>query len=36
VYRSVSGSVMTNGVNGTAAHIHLAAKGGEIRGQLRP
>jgi len=27
---------MTNGVNGTAAHIHLAAKGGEIRGQLRP
>jgi len=25
--RSVSGSVMTNGVNGTAAHIHLAAMG---------
>jgi hypothetical protein len=25
--RSISGGVMTNGVNGTAAHIHLAAMG---------
>jgi hypothetical protein len=40
--QSIKGTVSTNGIAATAAHIHLAPmgsdahKGGEIRGQLNP